>query len=55
METSGRDYPGIVQRGAVFNMSRLIAKGVTLLRDNASIKINNNCAIQFGLKKLTRE
>ena len=34
-------------------MLRLKSKGATLLRANGALKINNNCAIQFGPKKLT--
>ena len=36
-------------------MLRLKSKGVTMMRTNESLKINNNCAIKVGVGKLTIE
>ena len=51
----GRKYQEILKYGAVFNLFRLESVGVTHLRTNGALAINNNCAIHFGLKKLTSE
>ena len=49
LDTSGRDYPEILKYGAVFNTSVINSKGVTLLRTNDALKINN-FGINFCLK-----
>ena len=50
--TGGRDYPEILKYGVAFNTSRLKSEGVTPLRANEALKINNICAINCGIKKL---
>ena len=54
LRTSGRNCAEILKYGAAFNMLNRKSKGATLLQTNGRMGINN-CAIHFGLKKLTHD